>query len=51
MATVDVTCGVIFSDDRVFICRGKPEKSLGGYWKFPGGKVEAGETYKDCLTR
>ena len=51
MATVDVTCGLIFSNDRVFICRRKPEKSLGGYWEFPGGKVEAGETCEDCLAR
>ena len=51
MDSVDVTCGLIFSNDRVFICRRKPEKSLGGYWEFPGGKVESGETCEDCLAR
>ena len=51
MATVDVTCGLIFSNDRVFICRRKPEKSLGGYWEFPGGKVEAGESDEAALAR
>ena len=51
MATVDVTCGLIFSNDRVFICRRKPDKSLGGYWEFPGGKVESGETCEECLAR
>lgn len=51
MAIVDVTCGLIFRNDRIFVCRRKPEKSLGGYWEFPGGKVESDEIPEECLVR
>lgn len=49
---IKVTCGVIFNEDgNVFICRRKQEKSMGGYWEFPGGKVEEGESLQECLKR
>lgn len=51
MANIEVVCGIIFKDNLVLICRRKPEKSLGGYWEFPGGKVEGTESYEDSLTR
>jgi 8-oxo-dGTP diphosphatase len=31
-------------------CRKVGEK-LEGYWKFPGGKIEDGETLQECLVR
>lgn len=46
-----VVCGIIYKEEKIFICRRKPEKSLGGYWEFPGGKVEAGENPEDALQR
>ena len=51
MDTTKVTCGIIYKDEKVFICRRKKEKPLGGYWEFPGGKVEPGESYENCLQR
>lgn len=51
MGIVKVVCGIVFKDDRVLICRRKPEKSLGGYWEFPGGKVEPSESYEESLRR
>ena len=51
MGITKVVCGIIFKDNLVLICRRKPEKSLGGYWEFPGGKVEDGESYEESLLR
>lgn len=51
MAIIKVVCGIIFKDGFVLICRRKPEKSLGGYWEFPGGKVEEDESYEESLLR
>lgn len=48
---IKVVCGIIYSDDKVFICRRKPDKSLGGYWEFPGGKVEVNEHPEAALQR
>jgi 8-oxo-dGTP diphosphatase len=52
MATIEVACGIILNrDGKVFVCRRKPEKSMAGYWEFPGGKVEENESYEACLKR
>lgn len=48
---IKVTCGLIFSEDNIFLCRRNQEKSLGGYWEFPGGKVERNEAFETCLER
>ena len=46
-----VACAIIQKDGKVFIARRKPDKSQGGKWEFPGGKVENGESIKECLVR
>ena len=51
MDMIRVVCGIVFKDDKVFICRRKPNKSLGGYWEFPGGKIEIGESNEDSMKR
>jgi 8-oxo-dGTP diphosphatase len=36
---------------QVLIAKRKEGKGLGGYWEFPGGKIEAGETPEEALQR
>jgi mutator protein MutT len=35
----------------VLVCQRKDDDALGGYWEFPGGKCEDGETMEQCLAR
>jgi 8-oxo-dGTP diphosphatase len=51
MGTIKVVCDVIFNNDRLLICRRKRDKALGGYWEFPGGKIEIEEVPEDGLKR
>jgi 8-oxo-dGTP diphosphatase len=49
---VDVVAAVIERPDGSFLLAQRPEgKVYAGYWEFPGGKVEAGETFSGALTR
>ncbi|MGY3211941.1 (deoxy)nucleoside triphosphate pyrophosphohydrolase [Mucilaginibacter sp. HD30] len=48
---IPVTAAVIYKDEHVLIARRGPEKHLAGYWEFPGGKIELGETPEACLLR
>jgi mutator protein MutT len=46
-----VTAGLVWKDGKTLITR-RPEGShLAGYWEFPGGKQEPGETLEACLER
>jgi mutator protein MutT len=51
MKRIDVAIAIVCRGDRVLICRRRQEDRFGGYWEFPGGKVEAGETIQDGLAR
>ncbi len=51
-ATVDVAVGILInSDDQFLLTSRPPGKVYEGYWEFPGGKLEAGETVAQALTR
>jgi A/G-specific adenine glycosylase len=47
----DVTAAVIRKKGRLLIAQRPLGGRLGGLWEFPGGKVESGETLKQCLRR
>ncbi len=51
MIVVEVAAGLIHHGGRYLIARRKPGVHLAGFWEFPGGKRETGETLEDCLRR
>ena len=49
---VDVAVGVLIDRDDRFLLTSRPEgKVYAGYWEFPGGKLEAGESVEQALRR
>ena len=51
MKPLDVAIAVIEKEGNYLITQRLPNDSFGGYWEFPGGKVNSGETLQDCLAR
>ncbi len=49
--TLVVACALIDLDNRVLLAKRPPNKEMSGYWEFPGGKVEKGETPEKALLR
>ena len=50
MKKIEVVAAILRKDDRIFAT----EKGYGefkGYWEFPGGKVEIGESLEEALKR
>ncbi len=49
---VAVAVGVLLHPDGSFLLASRPQgKPCAGYWEFPGGKVEAGESVEQALRR
>ena len=52
MGQVDVSAGVLIAPDGKVLFGQRPAaKVYAGYWEFPGGKVEPGETTRQALDR
>lgn len=50
--TVDVAVGVLIKPNGDFLLTSRPPgKVYAGYWEFPGGKLEAGESVEEALRR
>jgi len=49
--TIVVTAAVIERDDCFLVTRRLQGVHLEGYWEFPGGKCDEGETLTACLAR
>jgi 8-oxo-dGTP diphosphatase len=49
---VEVAVGVLIDAEGGFLLTSRPEgKVYAGYWEFPGGKLEAGESVEQALRR
>ncbi len=49
---VDVAVGVLLQPDGRFLLTSRPaDKVYAGYWEFPGGKLEPGESVEQALAR
>ena len=48
---VKVVAAVIQRQDKTLITLRPADKKLGGFWEFPGGKIEAGESQQIALIR
>lgn len=50
--STEVVVAVAFDKEGRFLMTSRPEgKVYAGYWEFPGGKVEAGESLEEALIR
>ena len=51
MITIVVAAAVIEHGDRFLLTRRPQGVHLEGYWEFPGGQCEPGESHRACLVR
>ena len=47
----EVTAAILIKDKKILIARRKASDNQGGKWEFPGGKIKADETPRQCLIR
>ena len=45
-----MVCGIVRKNPGIIICQRK-KNPYESYWEFPGGKLEKGETKRQCLNR
>jgi mutator protein MutT len=50
-SAIEVSAGLVFRDGRLLITLRHDDAHLGGFWEFPGGKREPGESFEECLVR
>ena len=50
-SVVRVAAAIISREGRFLIAKRKAGVHLAGFWEFPGGKCEIGESLEDCLRR
>lgn len=48
---IEVCAALIFDGDRVLVTSRPSGSEYAGYWEFPGGKIEPGESRAACLKR
>ena len=49
---IEASVGIIFSESSQLLMAERPQsKTWSGWWEFPGGKIESGETPLEALKR
>ena len=48
---ITVTAAILVQSDKILVTRRAIGKHLAGFWEFPGGKLDLGETEEECLAR
>ena len=51
MKITTVAAAIILHDHKVLIAKRNSKGKLAGKWEFPGGKLNPGETFEECLAR
>jgi len=51
MKRLTVTAGIIRKNSGILLAQRKKSDFAGGLWEFPGGKLEPGESLRECLRR
>ena len=51
MKIIKVVAAILQKEDKILIARKKQGKPLAGYFEFPGGKIQEGETPEESLIR
>ncbi|MDA1000001.1 MAG: squalene synthase HpnC [bacterium] len=48
---VDVVAGIVEREGKYLVCRRPAGGHMAGFWEFPGGKIERGESPEEALVR
>lgn len=48
---MEVAAGLIWKTGNLLLCQRPMDKPMAGFWEFPGGKLERGETAAEALER
>ncbi len=48
---IEVVAAIILHNGRILVCSRPAHSAHAGFWEFPGGKVEEGETHREALVR
>ena len=51
MKRIEAAIAIVLRGGKILVCQRKDDDTFGGYWEFPGGKQEDGETLEQCLAR
>ncbi|MEZ5552364.1 MAG: (deoxy)nucleoside triphosphate pyrophosphohydrolase [Pseudomonadales bacterium] len=48
---INVVCAIIERDGKILVAKRPSDKSMGGKWELPGGKIEPGEDPQAAIAR